>query len=202
VDPDLRCSKCGGKRVSRCKTVLEVKVERGMVDGQKIVLDHEGDQASGSESGDVVVVLHEQKHDLFQRSSSDLIMVMKVGLTEALTGFQKPISTLDGRTLLVHTVRGEVIRPDEMKIVRGEGMPRHGESSGKGNLIIRFNVEFPPLLDPLVVDALVATLPPRTAACPRCGMWLSRHQKAWTVLCCLRCLKRWRCTSLTWRRRG
>ena len=69
MDPDLRCSKCGGKRVSRCKTVLEVKVERGMVDGQKIVLDHEGDQASGSESGDVVVVLHEQKHDIFQRKN-------------------------------------------------------------------------------------------------------------------------------------
>ena len=82
-----------------------------------------------------------------------LTMSLQVGLTEALTGFQKPISTLDGRTLLVHTVRGEVvvieklsssqcstpqvIRPDEMKIVRGEGMPRHGESSGKGNLIIR-----------------------------------------------------------------
>jgi len=202
VDPDLQCSKCAGKRVSRCKTVLEVMVEKGMLDGQKIVLDHEGDQASGVESGDVVVVLHEQKHDIFQRSCSDLIMVVKVGLTEALTGFQKPISTLDGRTLLVHTVRGEVVRPDEMKIVRGEGMPRHGESSGKGNLIIRFDVEFPPLLDPLVVDALVATLPAKTAACPRCGMWLSGHQKAWTVQCCPRCLRRWRCTSSTWRRRG
>ena len=78
MDPDLRCSNCAGTRVNRCKTVLEVKVERGMVDGQKIVLDHEGDQASGAESGDVVVVLHEQKHDLFQRSCSDLIMVVKV----------------------------------------------------------------------------------------------------------------------------
>ena len=53
-------------------------MEKGMLDGQKIVLDHEGDQASGVESGDVVVVLHEQKHDLFQRSCSDLIMVVKV----------------------------------------------------------------------------------------------------------------------------
>ena len=72
-----------------------------------------------------------------------------------------------------------MISPDDTKIVRGEGMPRHGESSGKGNLIIRwvkvdfkeilvtfylfsrFKVEFPPLLDPLVVDALVALLPPK-----------------------------------------
>jgi len=161
VDPDLQCLKCAGKRVSRDKTVLEVGVERGMVDGQRIVFDHEGDQASGAESGDVVVVLHEQKHDVYQRNFSDLIIVVKLGLTEALTGFQRPISTLDGRTLLVHTVRGEVIRPDDMKIVRGEGMPRHGQSSGKGNLIIRFEVEFPPLLDPLVVDALVALLPPK-----------------------------------------
>ena len=53
-------------------------MEKGMLDGQKIVLDHEGDQASGVESGDVVVVLHEQKHDIFQRSCSDLIMVVKV----------------------------------------------------------------------------------------------------------------------------
>ena len=53
-------------------------MEKGMLDGQKIVLDHEGDQASGVESGDVVVVLHEQKHDFFQRSCSDLIMVVKV----------------------------------------------------------------------------------------------------------------------------
>ena len=78
MDPDFQCSKCAGKRVSRCKTVLEVKVERGMLDGQKIVFDHEGDQASGVESGDAVVVLYEQKHDIFQRISSDLMMVVKV----------------------------------------------------------------------------------------------------------------------------
>merc|ERR1719234_551783 len=161
VDPDLRCSKCEGKRVMRSKSVIEVEVERGMVDGQKIVFDHEGDQASGIESGDVVVVLHEQKHDTFERNLLDLTTVVKIGLTEALTGFQKPILTLDGRTLLVNTVKGEVIRPDELKIVRGEGMPKYKETSGKGNLIIRFNVDFPTLLDPLIVDALVAILPPR-----------------------------------------
>ena len=78
VDPDLRCSKCEGKRVMRSKTVIEVEVERGMVDGQKIVFDHEGDQASGIESGDVVVVLHEQKHDIFERNLLDLSTVVKV----------------------------------------------------------------------------------------------------------------------------
>jgi len=201
VVPDLRCSKCEGNRVIRGKTIIEVEVERGMVDGQKIVFNHEGDQASGMESGDVVVVLHEQKHDIFERNFLDLSTVVKIGLTEALTGFQRPILTLDGRTLLINTVKGEVIRPDELKIVRGEGMPKYGEPSGKGNLIIRFDVEFPPLLDPLIVDALVAILPPKTVACPRCGMWLSGHQKAWMVQCCPKCLRRWTCSSSTLRRR-
>ena len=36
----------------------------------------------------------------------------------------------------------KVIRPDEMKIVRGEGMPKYGEPSGKGNLIIRLSLDF------------------------------------------------------------
>ena len=85
MDPDLRCSKCEGNRVIRGKTVVEVKVVRGMVDGQKIVFDHEGDQASGMESGDVVVVLHEQKHDIFARNYLDLTTVVKVGT------FSKPI---------------------------------------------------------------------------------------------------------------
>ena len=78
MDPGLQCLKCAGKRVSKCKAVLEVKVERGMLDGQKIVLGHEGDHASGVESGDVVVVLYEQKHDIFQRIGSDLMVVVKV----------------------------------------------------------------------------------------------------------------------------
>merc|ERR1719234_488178 len=51
VDPDLRCSKCEGKRVMKSKTIIEAEVERGMIDGQKIVFDHEGDQASGIECG-------------------------------------------------------------------------------------------------------------------------------------------------------
>ena len=61
------------------KTIVEVNVVRGMVDDQKIVFDHEGDQASGMESGDVVVVLHEQKHDIFERNFLDLSTVVKVG---------------------------------------------------------------------------------------------------------------------------
>ena len=78
VDPELRCSKCEGKRVRRGKTVVEVEVKEGMIDGQKIVFTGEGDQASGVESGDVVVVLHEEKHDIFQRRSSDLVVVIEV----------------------------------------------------------------------------------------------------------------------------
>ena len=62
----------------RGKTVVEVEVKEGMIDGQKIVFTGEGDQASGVESGDVVVVLHEEKHDIFQRRSSDLVVVIEV----------------------------------------------------------------------------------------------------------------------------
>ena len=61
----------------RGKTVVEVEVKEGMIDGQKIVFTGEGDQASGLESGDVVV-LHEEKHDIFQRRSSDLVVVIEV----------------------------------------------------------------------------------------------------------------------------
>jgi DnaJ family protein A protein 2 len=39
-----RCKKCKGKKVTVEKKYLEVFIEKGMTDGQKIVMHGEGDQ--------------------------------------------------------------------------------------------------------------------------------------------------------------
>ena len=37
----------------------------------------------------------------------------------------------------------KIIKPDMMKVVKGEGMPIKNNPYQKGNLIIQFNIEFP-----------------------------------------------------------
>merc|ERR1719382_425427 len=159
VDPKLRCKKCNGRKVNRERKILEVSVDKGMADGQKITFTSEGDQEPGLEAGDIIIVLDEKAHDTFKRSGQDLIMKMDITLTEALTGMKKTIKSLDDRTLVIQTVRGEVIKTGDVKQVQGEGMPQYRNPFEKGRMILQFNVVFPPNLDPKIADALAKVLP-------------------------------------------
>merc|ERR1712214_38913 len=144
IDPKLRCKKCNGRKVNRERKILEVQVDKGMADGQKITFTSEGDQEPGLEPGDIIIVLDEKAHDRFKRSGQDLIMKMDISLTEALTGMKKTIKTLDDRTLVIQTVRGEVIKTGDVKQIQGEGMPQYRNPFEKGRMILQFNVVFPP----------------------------------------------------------
>merc|ERR1719486_1287704 len=159
VDPKLRCKKCNGRKVNRERKILEVQVDKGMADGQKITFTSEGDQEPGLEPGDIIIVLDEKAHERFKRSGQDLIVKMDINLTEALTGLKKTIKTLDDRTLVIQTVRGEVIKTGDLKQIQGEGMPQYRNPFEKGRMILQFNVVFPPNLDPQIADALAKVLP-------------------------------------------
>jgi DnaJ family protein A protein 1 len=139
-----RCKGCHGKKVVKDKKILEVHIDKGMKDGQKICFTGEGDQEPGIESGNIIIVIDEQEHEVFTRRGSHLRMRMELELVEALCGFQKVVNTLDGRHLIVTTIPGEVIKHHDVKAIPGEGMPTYKNPFEKGNLLIQFIVHFPP----------------------------------------------------------
>lgn len=138
-----RCKACAGRKILRQKKILEVHIDKGMRDGQKIVFHGEGDQEPGIEPGDIIIVLDQLDHPRFTRKGEDLVMSMELQLVEALCGFQKPVQTLDNRTLLITSHPGELIKPGDTKCVLNEGMPMHRRPFEKGRLIIHFSVIFP-----------------------------------------------------------
>ena len=79
-----------------------------MKDGQKIAFHGEGDQEPGLEPGDVIIVLDQKDHPVFQRQEHNLIMKMNIKLVEALCGFKKTIQTLDNRMLIITSHPGEI----------------------------------------------------------------------------------------------
>merc|ERR1719495_415831 len=160
VDPKLRCKKCNGRKVNRERKILEVSVDKGMEDGQKVTFTGEGDQEPGLEPGDIIIVLDEKEHPTFKRNGQDLIMKFNINITEALCGFKKSVTTLDDRTLIIQTIPGECIKTGDLKCVFGEGMPTYRNPFEKGRLIIQFNVVFPPSLEPSVAEKLASILPP------------------------------------------
>jgi len=143
IDPRKKCKECNGKKVCEEKKILEVQVDKGMKEGQKVSFRGEGDQQPGVETGDVVIVLQQISHDRFTRHGDDLTMNLKIGLTEALCGFKIPIQHLDNRELLITSAPGKVIQPGSKRVILSEGMPMHRNPFEKGHLYIEFDVIFP-----------------------------------------------------------
>jgi len=159
-----RCKKCKGEKVVQEKTRQEVHIERGMADGQRIVLAGAGDQEPGLPPGDVIFVLKTQRHESFERSGSDLLATVSITLSEALLGFDRiMINHLDGRGVRVASPDGKVITSGTTIILRNEGMPTYKNPDARGNLYIVLEVEMPTEDWIRSVDqtALAALLPPK-----------------------------------------
>ncbi|KAH8272742.1 hypothetical protein KR026_007456 [Drosophila bipectinata] len=155
-----RCKNCQGRKTVRERKVVEIKIEKGMRDGHKIVFKGEGDQAPDSRPGDIVILLDEKEHSDFARSGHDLVMMRSLQLVEALCGFHQIIKTLDKRDLLVSTKPGQVIGHEMLKSIAGEGMPIYNNPVERGLLIIQFIVDLPDSISPSVVPILQSCLPP------------------------------------------
>ena len=67
----------------------------------------------------------------------------KIPLVTALTGGEFEIVHLDGRKLKVTIQPGNVVKPGEIKTIKGEGMPTYRNPFEKGNLNVIFSIQFP-----------------------------------------------------------
>lgn len=162
-----RCPDCHGQgksfkdgvSVVQEKKTLEVRVDPGMKHGQKIVMAGEADENPGMEPGDVVFVLVQQEHKMFQRKGGDLVIEKSLTLKEALCGTSFPIKHLDERVIIVKIPQGQVIKPNSLKFIAAEGMPLWKRPFEKGRLFLLFKVEFPERLDADACKQLAAALP-------------------------------------------
>ncbi|GLC33245.1 hypothetical protein PLESTB_000355200 [Pleodorina starrii] len=163
--PGDQCTSCKGKCLVADKKTFDVHIDAGMKHGSKIVLRGEaGCSEPGLAPGDIILVVVQKEHDVFQRAGVDLVMEKTISLTEALTGCTFTFKHLDGRVLRVVIPQGEVIKPNSFKCLHDEGMPFHGRPYQKGNMYVRFNVEFPETLTEAQAKAIRAALPVPGAA--------------------------------------
>lgn len=159
IDEKDKCKSCKGKKVYKDRKVMEVVVEKGMKNGQKIRFAGEADEAPGTIPGDVIFIVQEKEHDSFKRKGNDLILSLELTLSESLCGFTRVITHLDNRLLRIDSNPGQIVKPDDVRLIQGEGMPLHGNPFTKGRLFVHFKVTFPPSLPLSAVNAIKAVLP-------------------------------------------
>ncbi|KAL7529529.1 hypothetical protein ACHAWF_003016 [Thalassiosira exigua] len=150
-----QCDACNGQG-QKCtykseRKVLEVHVEKGMQNNDKITFRGMSDEVPKMEPGDINFIVQEKDHDLFKRKGADLLAIKEVSLNQALCGFTWKIDHLDGRVLVIKSRPGEVIKPEMntkealpfVKVLPDEGMPSKGNPFVRGNLYVMFRVKFP-----------------------------------------------------------
>jgi len=143
IDDKDKCHKCNGKHVVSDRKILEIVVEPGMKDNQRITFAGESDQAPDMEPGDVVFVIRTKQHDRFKRSGDDLIMQKSITLVEALTGFEFTFEHLDKTNIVVKSAPEQVIKPGDVMSIPEKGMPIYGRPFSWGRMLVKFDVVFP-----------------------------------------------------------
>ncbi len=135
-----RCGTCGGDgRVSETETVA-VKVPPGVASGNYIPLRGLGDAGRrGGAAGDLIVLIEEKEHEIFERHGDDLVVDLPVSFVTLALGGKVEVPLLGGgaHTLDVPagTASGHASR------LRGKGLP--GLRGGRGDVLVRLLVWVP-----------------------------------------------------------
>ncbi|RYP56850.1 hypothetical protein DL771_011554 [Monosporascus sp. 5C6A] len=144
-----------GKRTTTDQ-VLEVPIKPGLKKGSKIKFKGVGDQEEGGKQ-DLHFIVEEasspfyfdpssKTHPLYTRDGDDLIHQIDLDLKEALTGWKRTITTIDGKQLNIE--KAGPTGPNTSDTYPGLGMPLSKKPGERGNFIVKYNVKFPTSLTP------------------------------------------------------
>lgn len=159
IPSNKKCKTCTGRGTTKERKVLELSLSAGAPENHKLVFNGEADEHPGEIAGDVVFVCRQKPNSQFVRKGDHLLMEKKISLYEALTGTKFYVEQLDGRKLFIQNAAGDIVKPDDPTIVRGEGMPRFGNPFSHGDLFIKFHVEFPTTIGTQEAQLLAKALP-------------------------------------------
>lgn len=136
------CQVCGGKKLMDDIDTFKVTIEKGTPNRHKITIHNVGGDYIDKLSSDVIVEVIDKEHPFFKRVNNfDLRAEVKLTLKEALLGFSKKVRHLDGHFVTIRETG--VTQPNQEKLIRGEGLPKHDYSAQNGDLIVVFKVAIP-----------------------------------------------------------
>ncbi len=135
-----KCQTCAGSGVVRGEEIVPIKLPAGVAEGMQLSVSGGGNAApDGGIPGDLIVVIEEIKHEVFERDGNNLFLEYYVTFTDAVFGAHVEIPTLEGKVRIKiepGTQSGKVLR------LKGKGLPELN-SYHRGDLLVNVNVWTP-----------------------------------------------------------
>lgn len=156
-----KCTNCRGQgKISESKSLLIV-VPKGTKHLQKLIFEGEGHASRESVPGDVIVTIKYREVPGWKRVANDLIHDMKISFKEAVLGFDREVTLIDGSKMQVTRKQvtnfgDQIVYPnsgafypkedDEIFILNDDPQMttwNNNKNLSRGNLIIKLKFDLP-----------------------------------------------------------
>ncbi|MBN1765706.1 MAG: molecular chaperone DnaJ, partial [Sedimentisphaerales bacterium] len=138
------CSACRGQGFTIKKRLLSVKIPSGIIDGQAIRINGEGEPGqNGGPRGDLYCYVKIQSHPFLLRTDDDLVIRVPISFSQAALGSTIEVPSLDGPqevTIPPGTQHGAILQ------IKDQGLPNL-QSKRRGSLLVQILVEIPKKLN-------------------------------------------------------
>ncbi|XP_042897810.1 dnaJ protein homolog 1 [Parasteatoda tepidariorum] len=125
----------------RDNKVLTINVKPGWKAGTKITFKEEGDRNPDTIPADIIFIIKDKPHVHFERDGTNIVYTCNITLKQALCGATLEIPTLTGESLLLNLT--EITNPESEHRFVNKGLPYPKDSERRGDLIVKFQINFP-----------------------------------------------------------
>lgn len=138
-----KCGNCKGEGRVYGEETLSLDIPAGVQDGMQLSMHGRGNAGErGGPSGDLLLVIEEERHEFLTRRDLDVVYQLHVSFPEAVLGMQAEVPTIDGKAKIKippGTQSGKIFR------LKGKGFPAF-QSYEKGDELIEVNIWSPQTL--------------------------------------------------------
>jgi DnaJ-class molecular chaperone len=156
IDPKApKCTECNGRTCIQESHTLTVTIPCGSSERHPIIVENEGNEIppnerrNNSERTNVVFIISEIPHQKYNRGTvikeigkineNNLLIEVKLSLEEALCGFEKTFTFLDGK--LFKFSLAESSKHGDIYVMKGYGMPYYNDINKKGDLLVKIFID-------------------------------------------------------------
>jgi DnaJ-class molecular chaperone len=156
IDPKAqKCKDCNGKTCIQEAHTITVNIPCGSSERHPIIIENEGNEIPSNERRNnstrtnVIGIISEMPHQKYNRGTvikeigkineNNLLIEVKLTLEEALCGFEKTFTFLDGK--LFKFSLAESSKHGDIYVMKGYGMPYYNDPNKKGDLLVKIFID-------------------------------------------------------------
>ena len=128
----------GSLKIVEERKTLVIPIKPGTKNNSRIVFPNEADEIPGFDRGDVIVIIKEQPHPVYERYYDDLLVTINISVSE-LYYFETTLKLLDGSYIKITKNSNDILSEHGfVRKIEGKGMPNE---KNNGDLFVQFNLQ-------------------------------------------------------------